>query len=653
MITLEAFRALHPWPDEALALGTPLEWLWHYDLDVDADALWLRIIDTSRINRAMGEVEMHLVERDGRLHGEATYGVRHHRWVEEPWDWVAARHLCCVRNYSSGYVHQMRGMYRLEPLGPGRVRYYVYFGWIPRVRTAPLALRISMRGRKRGYDRVVDEIVAGIRRAQPVVLQRPAAALAEDAWRRLDALREALRERALPAPAVERLIEHVSAGDELALTRIQVRALASEWRLDEDELLLVCLHATRLGLLTMSWDVICPHCRGVRQEARTLGDVPRLGSCEVCEIDFATDEVNAVEITFHVHPSVRHVPQRYFCSAEPSSKVHIRVQQRLQAGASMDIAARLPPGRYRMRLQGEEAFRFLDVVDVESLRSLPGGNEGRRPDGGRRRASTIEPAERLVWTASETGDAACVIDPPVRLVNDTERARRFIIEHASWADVALRPSRLFTFQEFRDLFSEEYVAGDVQLSVGEQTILFTDIVGSTRLYAEYGDPEAFMAVKKHFAVVFDVIGKNRGAVVKTIGDAAMGAFERPLDAIRAARQIHASFSPAQGETSLRLRISLNLGPCIAVNLNSNIDYFGSTVNLAAKLQACASAGDIAMSRAVIDAPGVMRYLRGEVGAVGETPALEMVTYSLAALDEVVDVLRWRTFASAPAQASDR
>lgn len=651
MLTLDAFRALHPWPEEALALGTPLEWLWHYDLDVDADELWLRIIDTSRINRAMGQAEMHLVERDGRLHGEATYGVRHHRWIEEPWDWVAARHLCCVRTYSRGYAQQVRSMYRLDTLGDGRVRYYVYFGWIPRGRVAALALRIGMRGLMQTYHRVVDEIVDGIRQALPVVLQRPPAPLSEEALRRVAAMREALREREMPAAVVDRLLEHVSAGDDMELTRIQVRALASAWRIDEDALLLVCLHATRVGLLTMSWDVICPHCRGVRQEARTLGDVPRLGSCEVCRIDFATDKANAVEITFHVHPSVRHVPQRFFCSAEPSSKVHIRVQQRLPAGESMDIAARLLPGRYRMRLRGEQAFRFLDVV---ARRPSSSGNEARGSDGGRRRASTIEPAERLVWKASETGDAACVIDPPVRLVNDTDEARMFILEHASWADVALRPSRLFTFQEFRDLFSEEYVAGDVQLSVGEQTILFTDIVGSTRFYAERGDPDAFMAVKKHFAVVFEIIGKHRGAVVKTIGDAAMGAFERPLDAVRAARQIHAYFSPAQRDTPIRLRISLNLGPCIAVNLNSNIDYFGSTVNLAAKLQACASAGDIAMSRAVIDAAGVMDYLRGEIGEVdevGDTPALEKVTYSSDALDEDVDVLRWRTFAGAPAQAT--
>ena len=128
--------------------------------------------------------------------------------------------------------------------------------------------------------------------------------------------------------------------------------------------------------------------------------------------------------------------------------------------------------------------------------------------------------------------------------------------------------------------------------------------------------------------------KHRGAVVKTIGDACMGAFTSPLDAVRASREIHDTFSPARKDTPIRLRISLNTGPCIAVRLNANMDYFGGTVNIAAKLQSLAEAWQVAMSEATYASPGVAAYL-AELGAT-----LEELTYTSAALPAPVAVKRW-------------
>src|SRR5699024_7043552 len=124
-------------------------------------------------------------------------------------------------------------------------------------------------------------------------------------------------------------------------------------------------------------------------------------------------------------------------------------------------------------------------------------------------------------------------------------------------DHALRAGQLLSFQDFRDLFSEDYIGADVRLGVGEQTLLFTDVVGSTAFYASRGDPAAFIEIKKHFDEVFAIVTRNRGAVVKTIGDAVMATFVSPLDAVRASHQIHAAFHPERADTPIRLRISLN------------------------------------------------------------------------------------------------
>src|SRR5262249_46262560 len=130
---------------------------------------------------------------------------------------------------------------------------------------------------------------------------------------------------------------------------------------------------------------------------------------------------------------------------------------------------------------------------------------------------------------------------------------------------------------------------------------------------------------------------HRGAVVKTIGDAAMGAFRDPVDAVRAAAAIQKTFHPERADLPTRLRISLNTGPCIAVKLNTDIDYFGHTVNVAAKLQALAEPWQITMSDSTWRAPGVAAWLES-AGAV-----LEDCEYKSKALPEGVRGKRWTVF----------
>src|SRR5258706_8728156 len=123
----------------------------------------------------------------------------------------------------------------------------------------------------------------------------------------------------------------------------------------------------------------------------------------------------------------------------------------------------------------------------------------------------------------------------------------------------------------------------------------------------------------------------------TIADAVMATFVHPIDALRAARQIHDTFHPKREDTPIRLRISLNTGPCIAVRLNANADFFGGTVNIAAKLQAMAEGYQIAMSEATYRATGVAEHL------ASEKAELEDLRYESKALREPVNVKRWTVY----------
>jgi class 3 adenylate cyclase len=609
--TVDEILANHPWPPE-YAAERRLEWLWRFDVPAPADALWRVVADSSRVNRSLGVSEMAFEERDGVRWGTSKPGGVRHAWIEVPWDWVAGQWLTSVRRYERGFS---KAVYAVFVLAPGaaadgsETRLFTYFGAVPRGPLGALALRFGFRSIEKAFRHLWPKVAEEMKRGAPTLVVERQGGLDADAEARLSVIHAGLLAQGLDRAGLEHLVTWIRTGDEQDLHRIQVRERARAWAVDEDALLRVFLHATRAGMLDLSWDVVCPHCRGVVAATTLLGGVSPQGDCRVCGIDFRTDAAEAVEITFHVHPSIRDVPRRTYCSAEPATKEHIRVQHAVAAGAEVVLAPRLGPGRYRMRLHGEKRYAYLDV----------------RAGG----------AAEIAWRAS-ADPADLTADPAgrLRLVNDGPEAHTFVIEVAQWADAALRPGRLLSFQEFRDLFSDEYLAADVELGIGEQTILFTDIVGSTALYAQRGDPAAFVEVKRHFGEVFAIIAANRGAVVKTIGDAAMGAFNSPLDAVKASKQIHDRFHEDGSEAVVRLRISLNTGPCIAVKLNTDIDYFGHTVNVAAKLQALAEAWQVAMSAAVFGAPGVAAWL-AEQGA-----ALEDATYVSKAIAEPIAVKRW-------------
>jgi class 3 adenylate cyclase len=591
-LTIDELLRSHPWPEEH-ATERRLEWLWTIEVALPPSALWPLVSDVSRLNRALGNPEMTFEEKGGARWGRARYSGVLHEWHEAPWNWVAGRWFTMLRGYTRGAMRTLYSVHRLEPIGHDRTRLDVYYGVVPRWTLLIPPLKLSFGKMGRAYRNVIPALAAARPSHPPPVLEapppRPLGAAAE---RRLTEIARRLHEAGLDPIAIDRLVTYVQRGDELELFRIQVRERARAWNVDEGLLLRVFLHATRAGLLELTWDVLCPHCRGVRGAERKLSEVPREASCEVCAVTFGTAE--GVEITFRVHPSIRRIEPRLFCSAEPATKPHIHVQRALAPGAQAAVDVELDPGRYRMREHGRDAVSgWLDVA--------PGRD-----------------ARAVAWRASEPpGELASPPRAALTLVNDSSDLQTFIIETSQPTDLALRPGRLLSHQEFRDLFSDEFLGANVQLAVGQQTILFTDIVGSTAMYAERGDAAAFATVRRHFDEVFALIARHHGAVVKTIGDAAMGAFTDPLDAVRAAEAIQRAFAAPGG---LRLRISLNTDACIAVRLNANIDYFGQAVNLAARLQAFAEGGQIGLSTSTMSAPGVEALLAGERARVRRVAA---------------------------------
>lgn len=169
---------------------------------------------------------------------------------------------------------------------------------------------------------------------------------------------------------------------------------------------------------------------------------------------------------------------------------------------------------------------------------------------------------------------------------------------------------LLTIQSFRDWARDQPLPEGGHLEVSRMVIWFSDLAGNTALYERSGDPRGYHLVRDHFDLLFDAIHHHEGAVAKTTGDGVMAVFlssPRALEAALTAHQALEEFSHDRGlpeSEQLSLKVGIHAGPAIAVTLNDRLDYFGTSVNLASRLDGLANGGEIVLTAAVFNESGI-------------------------------------------------
>jgi len=107
------------------------------------------------------------------------------------------------------------------------------------------------------------------------------------------------------AAAIERLVRDASDRD---LCRVNVLDFAATHGLNEEPVIAAFLHAARLGLFELSWNVLCPGCGGVLDASATLKTINRDEyDCELCAAGYEPTLDEMVEVTFTVSPRVRRI----------------------------------------------------------------------------------------------------------------------------------------------------------------------------------------------------------------------------------------------------------------------------------------------------------------------------------------------------------
>jgi class 3 adenylate cyclase len=437
-----------------------------------------------------------------------------------------------------------------------------------------------------------------------------------------EALFSVLRQSSDPdcASAIERLVRE---GLDRELCRVNVLAFAGKNGLDEERTIAAFLHAARLGIFELSWNILCPGCGGVLDASATLKSVKREEyDCGLCASAYKPTLDEMVEVTFTVNPRVRRI-----AAHDPDSLSEVEYCRQIFWSSGVDLpdhleelfeefsidSIELPPGEkavLSVQLPDKFVIAFDPVTHGTQFIDVKG------------EATRERQTLSMIFNEVKAPVGTVEMRPgPLRLTLENRTHRRvlpglWIADHPLHDLLGhrrpyLTAKRLLTNQTFRDIFRTDTLDVDQRLKITSLTFLFTDLKGSTALYERVGDLVAYDLVRQHFHILNEVVAAEAGAVVKTIGDAVMATFSTPDRALAAALRMREEMTRINAERQnedLLLKIGIHEGPCLAVTLNDSQDYFGQTVNMAARVQGLASSRAIFVTQPVIEDPNSAKIL---------------------------------------------
>jgi class 3 adenylate cyclase len=427
------------------------------------------------------------------------------------------------------------------------------------------------------------------------------------------ALRQSADSRSVDA--IERLVRD---GLDRQLCRVNALDFAAKRGLPEEAVIAAFLHAARLGLFELSWNVLCPGCGGVLDAGSTLKHVHQSEyPCALCAAGYEPTLDEMVEVTFTVNPRVRKIgahdpsqlsPAEYYRQVFWSSGIDLPDHGfgRMMEEIVLELVE-LPPGEkalLSLTLPAEFIIVFEPVTHTAQFIDVKGEPTRERQ------------SHTMVINRRHPETHTLSMRPgPLRLTFENRTDLRVLPGIFVAGDALhnmlgkrkpfLTAKRMLSNQTFRDIYRTDTLDVDQRLKITSLTFLFTDLKGSTDLYERVGDLVAFDIVKEHFRVLHEIIASESGAVVKTIGDAVMATFATPDRAVAAAlrmREAMRALNEQRKSEDLLLKIGIHEGPCLAVTLNDRQDYFGQTVNIASRVQALAVSRAILATGAVIDNP---------------------------------------------------
>ena len=563
---------------------------WEWWFDAPPASVWPLVADTDRLDRLAGlpAATYAHAAAPGRDHllsvSQTFYGLFATAYVEDPYQWVAGERYSVERRFEKGPVTRFRYAVKLVPDARG-TRVVAEMTVDPRSRVSSWLVPFMAKGAKKGLDRAFARVEADLSGSR-----QPASVESKVARKVLERLARVGTD--VPRDLATRLASHLASADASDLRRVRPFELADRWERPRREVLLAFLRAVRAGVLELSWESLCPHCRGSEHTAKSLADVRSNHRCNACGIDFDVEFDRSLEVVFRPAADLRRVGAEIYCLGGPGNTPHIVAQVAVEAGREARLAVTLDEGAFRLRGARREGAAVIHAEDDQAMAT----------------SATVDLGERGVRT-DVVAVARGRVEFAIRNAGPTDAV--FVVERVRWLDDVATALDVVSVPGFRDLLTDEVLAPGERVAVRRIAILFTDLRGSTAIYRRIGDAAAYALVREHFQLLREVIGRRNGMLVKTIGDAVMASFRTPAEAVAAALDMHraiAGLEAPEGVDALVLKAGVHAGPSIVVNASGTLDFFGTTSNLAARAQHESRGGDLVATAAILEDEDVRRLL---------------------------------------------
>jgi adenylate cyclase len=586
----------------------------HYNQTISQ--VWDLLSQTDRLNRNIGLSSIHAGSVQFTPQGMfravrmKTLGLVNIEWKECPFEWEKEKYWKVRREYSSGPIQRFVGGMELS-IGHNSegqegtiVRLFGEFTpsnvlgllVIPAYAVRLMRLTLTYLNnylQQQEKSQTFDEMYLSI----------PIHTHSKKELHELDQLFDQLRRSPVDVQAVGLLYKHLVEREDHEVVDMRPYSLADEWGIEREQALKLFLYSTKIGILNLSWNLICPNCRVSKKQISSLNQLDNHIHCDFCGVDYKVNFDRYVELIFTVHPIIRHAEKNVYCIGGPAITPHVYIQKQIASGESVVIDLDHVHEQMQLRVLRNNSVieikqHFPHSVDVEEKTASMDAEE----------YSTLIFNDG--WNQEKIDFNGTHFSVTCR--NESDSSIVVVLEKSGWDDVTVTAAKVTSMKEFRLLFSSEVLAPGKQVGIENIAFLFTDLLGSTVFYEDVGDALAYRQVRRHIEFMLHWIEHNGGALVKTIGDAVMAVFEAPEKAICAAfdiqSRVHEFNSNSFPLEPIIIKMGVHFGHAIAVNSNGVLDYFGRNVNIAARVQSLSNGGDIVLSHECIELPAVIQLI---------------------------------------------
>lgn len=566
---------------------------WQFRVSASPSELWPFLSNTNRLFKDLGQLPVHKIpitneQKDGHLQLGYDQLHRNDLWIEEPYQWEAPYRYNVKREYKTGPYRTFKVQIDLNTSSKGTIVRFSFSGeardWLRRfwvIRQFNTSFKRRIKLVLNSYDDAIKE------KRPPYIKKYRVVSKSEKKWSLIE---QDLAERSNNKELSAHLIRFLKNADEQDLKRIKPETLASLWKKPLDKVTEIMMFAANMEILNFSWDLVCPGCRKTSHNTQKLVEVTEPLYCDHCEEEFRLDFNHTIQLVFQPHPMVRKFSKKNYCLGNPSERSHIVLQQYLYPGQKKYLKIRLKPGDYHFKSNLTEGILLLKVV-----------------------ANGVDNVSINIWENEFIGqDINISSEPNLVIQNQKSEPLLAIIERVEWNPGIISAAEITSNQTFRSLYPQELLRDSEKIQATDLTVMFTDLNNSTRMYATEGDESAIGQVIDHFEIIRQVVTEERGAIVKTIGDAVMAIFTKPHHAIRAFDKARELLENARdGKPAVKLKAGIHIGNCVALTLNNRIDYFGTTVNMAARFVELSRGNDIVLSEKCWNSTDVQIYLNSK------------------------------------------